>query len=321
MKFNDITSEPLSINSGIGQGTILGPLILIFYINDMVKNISHLRVNMYADDCLIYCIGNNWNTMRQKIQEDLNNFHNWCVSNKLKVNVRKSKALLIGSNHKLGLLNLDDKLCLNGEMLQYTDTYNYLGFLLDKNMTLIPFLNKLKRAISNKIYSLVKIRDVITTGCAVTIYKQTILPFIDYSGFLQVTCNVSDRGDLQVLQNHALRICYNVRLRDRMSTRLMHNRANLLSRDQRRRKQLLCLMFIHKERHDVARIYQRCTRAAGVFAFVRERYNCIKYKNSPYYKGSVIWDTLPINVRNSMNLIEFKKHLNLMYRTYEDSVT
>ena len=84
-------------------------------------------------------------------------------------------------------------------------------------MTLFPLLVKLKKSVIAKIYSLIKIRDMIMTTCAITIYKQTILPILDYSGFISISCNISDRNDLQTLQNHALRICYNVRLQDRVS--------------------------------------------------------------------------------------------------------
>ena len=68
-------------------------------------------------------------------------------------------------------------------------------------------------------------------------------------------------------------------------------------------------MFIYKQRRDVARVYARNTKAARLFTFVRERYNCIKYKNSPYYKGAILWDDLLVIVRNSTNLLEFKKSL------------
>ena len=63
VRYNNTVSDVLPVTSGIGQGTILGPLIFIFYINDVIKNIGNLRINMYADDCLIYCTGNNWNVM------------------------------------------------------------------------------------------------------------------------------------------------------------------------------------------------------------------------------------------------------------------
>ena len=82
--------------SGIGQGTILGPLIFIFYINDVISNIADLRINMYADDCLIYCIGNNWNLMRPRLENGVSKFQEWCLNNRLKLNACKSKSLLIG---------------------------------------------------------------------------------------------------------------------------------------------------------------------------------------------------------------------------------
>ena len=180
----------------------------------VIKNVGDLKVNMYADDCLIYTTGNNWELMCPKIQYGLDNFQNWCVNNRLKLNVRKSKALVIGTSYKLNTVTQDNKFTLSGDVLEYTDIYNYLGLLLDKNMTLTPLLAKLKKSVMAKIFTLIKIRDMITTTCAITIYKQTILPILDYSGFMSISCNISDRNDLQKLQNHALRICYNVKLRD-----------------------------------------------------------------------------------------------------------
>ena len=102
----------------------------------------------------------------------------------------------------------------------------------------------------------------------------------------------------------------------------MHARSNLLSLEPRRKKQLLSLMFIHKHRHqNIARVHVRRTRAAQVFSFVREKYNCIKYKNSPYYKGALLWDALPVKAKNSKTLLGFKKHVKSMYMTYDDIIT
>ena len=194
---------------------------------------------MYAEDCLIYCVGNNWNLMRPNIENGLQNFHDWCERNMLKLNIKKSKSLLIGSYHKIRSFDFTDKFKLAGQELDFVHTYNYLGIHLEKDMNLIPLLSRLKSRIVNKIYSLVKIRNMINTHCAITIYKQTILPIFDYAGFLLTSCNISDRADLQKLQNHPLRICFNVRLRDRVSILQMHTRAILLSLEQRRKKQLL----------------------------------------------------------------------------------
>ena len=70
VKFNDILSNVSNVRTGIGQGTILGPLIFIFYINDITQSIENLKINMYADDCILFNSENNWNRMFECIQTD-----------------------------------------------------------------------------------------------------------------------------------------------------------------------------------------------------------------------------------------------------------
>ena len=87
--------------------------------------------------------------MRQKIEHGLGNFQDWCIVNRLKLNVRKSKSLVIGSYHKMNNIDLNDKFILKDQYLDFTETYNYLGVILDKNMSLVPLLTKLKSCVTN----------------------------------------------------------------------------------------------------------------------------------------------------------------------------
>ena len=146
-----------------------------------------------------------------------------------------------------------------------------------------------------------------------------ILPLYDYSGFLLLSCYKTDREDLQVIQNNALRLCLGLRLNDRISLTEIHSRANLLSLEQRRCIQLLCLLFIHGESHENVRdIPVRNTRAATVRKYRTEIYKNSKYKNSLYYKAAKLWDTLPRQIRDSTTLSELKQHLKVVYNRYED---
>ena len=81
-------------------------MLFIFYINDIVTVLNHLKINMYADDCVLYTSGNEWNTMKDDIQPELSKIQLWYTDNRLKVNVEKSKVLLIGSRNKLGKIDL-----------------------------------------------------------------------------------------------------------------------------------------------------------------------------------------------------------------------
>ena len=64
---------------GIAQGTVLGPLIFIFYINDIIDSIKNCHLSLFADDCVLYLDGNNWTRVSEKIQQDLISFENWCM--------------------------------------------------------------------------------------------------------------------------------------------------------------------------------------------------------------------------------------------------
>ena len=93
VKFGNNVSSERSVITGIGQGTILGPLLFILYINDIVSAVTSLKVNMYADDCILYTSGNDWNRMKLKIQPEIDNIYLWCTRNRLKINEAKSKVL------------------------------------------------------------------------------------------------------------------------------------------------------------------------------------------------------------------------------------
>ena len=271
---------------------------------------------MYADDCILFRSGNNWDTMSVLIQQDLDNIVQWCDRNRLKLSVSKSNCMLIASNSKLKKVDYSNVLSLAASPLEFVGSYKYPGIILDKHMDLTELMSGVKKCIGGHLFKLRKLRKYITVECALLIYKQTILPLLDYAGFLLNSCNVSDRNDLQILQNDSLRSCYNVHRRDRMSILKLHTDAKLLSLDQRRKIQLLSLMYRHKTNYDVQHVFNRTTRGAGRYKFDLERYNDMKYKNSPYYKGSELWDELPRQVIESTSLTEFKMNLMHGYRTY-----
>ena len=268
LTFNNIVSETIKVKSGIGQGTIIGPMIFLLYINDVVTMLPNVHINMYADDCILYTTGNNWDQVHNRLQQGLLNFDSWCLKNSMILNISKSKCLIIGCRHKLSNIDYGLKLHVRNTTLEFVKKFCYLGVLLDSEMTLQPLVSHVKKSVSSKIRTLSRIRRYITTACAISIYKQTILPLLDYAGFLLLSCNKSDRHDLQVIQNNVLRTCFNVRLIDRLSLVDMHREASLVSLDQRRQIQLLGLMYIYRNFGNVERVFARNTRQAHRFNFL-----------------------------------------------------
>ena len=193
--------------SGIGQGTILGPILFKRYINDIVDHIGEARINMYADDCVLYCTGNTWTRVRKILQKSLLNVMGWFEFNALKLNVKNSKCLLIANKIKLRSVDKHYTLKVGGDVLDFVDSYNYLGYYLDTEMSLKPLLSHVRKITTSKIKVLHKIRKFLDKSSALAVYKQMIMPLFDYSGFLLLSCLKTDCEDLQVIQNYALRLC------------------------------------------------------------------------------------------------------------------
>ena len=273
---------------------------------------------MYADDCILYVSGNDWDRMSVKIQPELNVLQDWFITNRLRFNVKKSKTMIFGSRNKLSRVDYSKVTYIYGSAMKFTDKYTYLGVALDKVMTLSGLLSDTKKSVLNRLSNLRKIRRYINEKTSLTIYKQTILPILDYAGFILIACNKSDRHDLQVIQNDALRTCYNVRRRDRLSISSLHKDPIYL--EQRRTMQLLGLMCLHKSDPVNLQIAIRNTRGADREQFKVDRYNNCKYKNSPYYKGSELWKLLPLYIANSDWLFQFRQNFKKEYKAYFDTM-
>ena len=160
--YNGIESSSSVVPTGIGQGTILGPLIFIFNMNDIVDNMMFVKLSMYADDCVLYLSGNNWDNMRVKIQKDLDCFEHWGLLNNLHLNVKKTKMLLIASRAKLNRFHDIMPLRVYDRNVDFVKQYNYLGVILDSEMNMRPFVNHVKKIVHSELYTFRKIRFYLT---------------------------------------------------------------------------------------------------------------------------------------------------------------
>ena len=104
-KVNGKLSDLMEITCGVPQGSCLGQLLFIIYINDLTLSIKHSLVNMYADDTSLSFSSNNISTINEKINEDLECLNTWLAGNKLSLNVAKTNSIVIGSRKKVKAFN------------------------------------------------------------------------------------------------------------------------------------------------------------------------------------------------------------------------
>ena len=178
-------SDFVTVKCGVPQGSILGPLFFIIYVNDMIKSIASktVRITLYADDTVLYSAHEDPIVACNNILNGLHLVHKWCNKNKLTINVKKTKHMFFMPKRR-PCDTIIPTVKLNDVILENVDCYNYLGVLIDNNLKFEFFLkNKCKR-INQCIYQLGKMRKYVNNNIACTIYKQTIVPLFDYADFL-----------------------------------------------------------------------------------------------------------------------------------------
>ena len=96
---NGIDSDPGTVNCGVPQGSILGPLLFLIYINDMNISLS-CRLSLYADDSALLFSHRDANVIADRLSNELTRCKHWLVDNRLSLHVGKTEALLFGSKRK-----------------------------------------------------------------------------------------------------------------------------------------------------------------------------------------------------------------------------
>ena len=98
---NDHLSNPLEMICGIPQGSILGPLLFLIYVNDLPNCLKYTKCNMFADDTQIDASSHNIESVANTLNEDLANVSEWMKANKLSLNTSKTEYMIIGSHKRL----------------------------------------------------------------------------------------------------------------------------------------------------------------------------------------------------------------------------
>jgi len=101
VKFNGISSSYKNILCGVPQGSILGPLLFIIYINDIQNCTNILHFILFADDTNVIASDKNWENLEKKLNGELCRLTEWFIANKLSLNVKKTNYLMFGTKKNI----------------------------------------------------------------------------------------------------------------------------------------------------------------------------------------------------------------------------
>ena len=309
VKIEEARSSYKTISYGVPQGSILGPLFFIMYVNDLMRLFDDdiVHIIMYADDTVIYYADSDISTACSRVEQSLSKLHKWCAANKLTINVKKTQHMLVTPNRAM-CQNVPYQVKMGDSTLQNVNTYNYLGVIIDNELLLTEFLKQKCNKINQRLYQFAKMRKFLTSHLANTLYKQVILPLFDYADFLIDGGPMYYIRKIDNLHEKAVKIidCNKHRIDD---LNVLEN-VYFLERPERWRKEHHCMIKYRLskfgENIDTYRPTIRL-RSRKKVKFKSNKRNLEKILKSPLYRGIKLWDMIPESIQRSLTKVKFKR--------------
>ena len=206
VKLDSIKSNDKSIDTGVPQGSILGPLLFILYINDLFDVLPENTVLSYADDTVVVCTGTSWNEAQQKMNHTLQSVSVWLALNQLTLNVSKTVYIPYGITKKSIPKELVIK--INGQPIQRVNTAKYLGVIFDCHLKWQQHVTSIKKKTKYLIFVFKKLSQFMNGPTLMTVYYALFNSYATYGIIAWGGAYKSVLNGLQNIQNRLLKIIY-----------------------------------------------------------------------------------------------------------------
>lgn len=205
--YNGYKSDVQHISCGVPQGSILGPLLFNLLINDIDSVLKQCEIILYADDTVVYIAEKSCQQIEQHLNDDINLIADWLVENSLIVNLKKTKTecVLFGT-HQRTSKSKSMEIQMNGQKITESQTYEYLGVIMDKGLTLAKHMERIFKKASSRTKLLSRIRHNINPFTAESIYNLMILPLMLYCSNIFVDIPESKKQLFEDIQIRALKV-------------------------------------------------------------------------------------------------------------------
>lgn len=303
-KFGVSVSNEKETENGVPQGSVLGPVLFIIFINDIVRSITNCKIHLFADDTMLYIAGENVEDIVRIMNDELNNLYMWLCDNNLKVNINKCKWMMLGKKQKLNKTVCMGPITINNQTIERVTEIKYLGVVLDENLSFKQNVNYIVKKVAKKINFLRRLSTNISIFARLTIYKAIIAPHFEYCSTLLLYLNINELQILQKMQNRAMRVI----LQCNRYTPINNMLQTLNFMTVKQRILLKTLQFIYKIKNGMlpSYLYDRVIYVRDVHSYNTrrtndlhvERHHSLVASKSLFCKGFKEYNSLPNEIKN-----------------------
>ena len=300
---NGNKSKQRKVTCGIPQGSCLGPLLFIIYLNDFENSLQYSRASIYADDTNVTIASDDIQRMIDNASQEMLNLSEWMRINKLSPNTQKTEFMIIGHPLKAKHPSLPDQT-------------KSLGLIVDENLSWEAQFNRTMDKISSGIWAFKRLKNILPQSQLSIVYYALVESQLRYGDVVWGSLLRTKLAALQRLQTRALKIIRNAKIKDTWSCPGM-NVENIICFD----RNVMAYKIIHKlcpnsflEKYKPRSSFSSYnTRNSQNLQIPKHRTE--RYKKSFHYSALKEWNNTPRDIRELPTINTFKRQLKVYMKS------
>ena len=314
-------SQSLEVNAGVPQGSVLGPLFFLIYVNDIVENLLSIT-RLFADDTSLSCTTSVLADLEGILNHDLCLINVWAKRWLVDFNPQKTEAILFTTQKNIPF----PKLMFGNVPVTFVDEHKHLGLTFSSDGKWNNHINNILTSAAKILGVMRKVKYKLSRKCLNQIYFTHLRPLLEYACIVWDGCTLYDKELLEKIQNEAARIVSG--LTRSVSLRNLYTEVKWPSLEKRR--SYLKLINIYKMHNGQCPNYltnllpptvheqsSRNLRNAEDYTILSRR--TLLYSRSFLPSAINLWNSLPIDIRNIDNISNFKTSLKQLFNLCEDN--